>query len=788
MRSLIVITFLLCGLHLWSQDFRINESEKSKMYVDRYNKKAVNHQDQDSVFFYYYRSVEIARSILYYEGELVACQGLVAYFNDEEAVYDRLEYTYRIVQIYEKTGTSIEKASAYQQLGKLYFDQKIYVKAIENFRKGFALENVELSQKYDAGIWLIRSLRIADDNDEALIQARTLQFEEKGLSTLQKISLHKEKAEIYHNLRAYKEELESYNEIIKISKGTRYQSFEPTAWNNIGFVEKFMDRESQAKSAFQNTIKSASSSNTKLKATANYNLGLILHNQGNTDSAMICFKEAYNMYDQLDDWAALASSRNMMALSYFHNSDLYNAQKELDAAFDIERGHELKSQEAKSHEIQSLFFEDVFDYENSLDSYKRYLSIRDSLLTIERTEENRLLYDQYKAEQMEKQLRVVWAANELEISSLAEERARMIADQERNAAQMERDARVLKENELVIARNKAELQRLQLEEERLNLEYKQQELDLIQRDNELKELALEKERLLVSENEKEIRLLAQRNELEKQRRLNNEQRYRNNLQFILGILFFFIIILLVILIAYRQLRRRKKRIEEQNIIIAENAKEIALQREKSDGLLLNILPFAVAEELKAKGAAKPRSYDEVSVGFTDFAGFTMISEILSPEDLVAQLDAMFLEFDKIIEKYELQRIKTIGDAYMFAAGLPDPLDDHAERSIRASLEIRDFISRFNTTLKPGMPSWNIRIGVHSGPVVAGVIGIKKFAYDIWGDTVNTAARMESSGEVGKVNISGVTKSQLNGAFETEHRGMVKAKNKGAIEMFFVERA
>ncbi len=786
MRKILTIAFIFVAIQSFAQNIRIDEKERTKSNVDRLNQKAATFQNRDSVFYYYLKASEIAQSILYYEGELTSCRGLVQYHKNDKVIDERLKYTYRIVQIQEKRGTTTDQAKAYQEFGKLYFNEKIYEKAAENFRKGFELQGIKLDDKYEAGIWLTRSLRISNDNDAALQTSRKLQFDEKSLSIFQRISLYKEKAEIYHNLRAYQKELDAYQSIISIAKGTRYSSFVPTAWNNIGFVHKFLEHENEAKGAFTNTLRTASSNETELRATANYNLGLILHNQGSSDSAMVCFKAAYKLYEKQDNWEALANSKNMMALSYFHNDDLYNAQNELNGAFDIERRHDLKKQEAKSHEIQSMFYEDVFDYENSLTSYKRYLSIRDSLLTIDRTEESRLLYDQYKAEQLEKQLRVVWADMELEIVSLAEERARiaeesarLIAEQERANAQMERDA--------------AELRRLQLLDEQRKLKAKQQELELIQRDKELADLALEKEQLAASENEKKIALLAKQNELEverrkneKQRRTNERQRYQNNLQLILGILFFIILLLLVFLIAYRQLRRRKKRIEEQSVIIAESAREIELQKEKSDGLLLNILPHAVAEELKSRGAAKPRSYDEVSVGFTDFSGFTMISEQLSPEDLVAQLDTMFLEFDKIIEKYNLQRIKTIGDAYMFAAGLPEPMEDHADKSIRASLEIRDYIDSFNKSITPGLPQWNIRIGVHSGPVVAGVIGIKKFAYDIWGDTVNTAARMESSGQIGKVNISGITKSQINGAFITEHRGRVEAKNKGAIDMYFVE--
>lgn len=763
----------------------IDEREKTKKHVDEYNQIAGKHQNPDSTYFYYNRAIIIARNINYFEGELAACKGLLNSVQDDSEVYERLRYTLLLVRLYEKKGTASEKAGAYDKLGQLYFREQLYTKAIESFQKAFELENLSLAESYKAGIWLARSQRYAGEVDEALLTARKVQFE-KGLTTYQQVELLKEKAEIYNELRAYDEEMKAYREIIEITKGTKFENLHPTLWNNIGYVNKYLDRNKEAKSAFIHTLKTGTKDKALL-AAANYNLGLLYHNESASDSAMYCFNASEKYYTDLNDWASVASALNMKALSYYHNNDMFNGQRQLDKAFALESKHHLKYQEAKSHEIQSLFFQDLYDFENALDSYKRFLSIRDSLKTIERAEEYKLLYDQYRAEQIEKQLRLIWASNELEMANLAKKQADL-------AAQAERDARILRENELEIsslrlrkAKDREELQRLQLEEERLNVENKQNELDLAQRDNELKELALKSERLLVAKNKQEIENLEREKQLEAQKRLIAQQDFNYKLRLIIGALLFILIILLGILIAYRQLRRRKKQIEAQSLIIAESKKEIELQKEKSDGLLLNILPFSIAEELKRNGVAKPKLYDEVSVGFTDFSGFTMISERLTPEQLVEKLDSMFLEFDKIIEKYGLQRIKTIGDAYMFAAGLPEPLEDHAIRSVNAAIDMRDFIDEFNSKLAPDEPKWNIRIGVHSGPVVAGVIGIKKFAYDIWGDTVNTAARMESSGEVGKVNISGTTYMDIRDEFLTVHRGKVAAKNKGDIDMYFVER-
>lgn len=216
---------------------------------------------------------------------------------------------------------------------------------------------------------------------------------------------------------------------------------------------------------------------------------------------------------------------------------------------------------------------------------------------------------------------------------------------------------------------------------------------------------------------------------------------------------------------------------------------IAREKKRSEELLLNILPSETARELKTKGYADTKSFDEVSVLFTDFKGFTQLSEKMEPHDLVAEINECFSAFDRIMEKHGVEKIKTIGDAYMAAGGLPTSNTTHAEDVVNAALEIQQFMHQRAEKLKSeGLPYFEIRIGIHTGPVVAGIVGIKKFQYDIWGDTVNTASRMESSGEAGKVNISADTYSRINHLFNCTYRGEIEAKGKGKVGMYFVDHA
>jgi len=274
------------------------------------------------------------------------------------------------------------------------------------------------------------------------------------------------------------------------------------------------------------------------------------------------------------------------------------------------------------------------------------------------------------------------------------------------------------------------------------LDKKEGQIDLLEKDKALQELDLRRQKMM------------------------------RNATGIIGILFLFLAAGLFN--RYRYVRKTKKIIESE--------------KDRSEKLLLNILPEETAEELKEKGSATPKHYDLVSVLFTDFKGFTNIAEKLTPQELVAELNRCFFEFDKIIDRHNLEKIKTIGDAYMCAGGIPVSNTSNPVEIVRAGLEIKQFMDNLkHERATAGKDYWELRIGIHTGPVVAGVVGKNKFAYDIWGDAVNTASRMESSGIPGKVNISGTTYELVKNEFECSYRGKIQAKNKGEIDMYIVER-
>jgi adenylate cyclase len=215
---------------------------------------------------------------------------------------------------------------------------------------------------------------------------------------------------------------------------------------------------------------------------------------------------------------------------------------------------------------------------------------------------------------------------------------------------------------------------------------------------------------------------------------------------------------------------------------------LKIEKDRSEELLLNILPEEIAEELKEKGSVNTQEHNLVSILFTDFKSFTQTAANMTPKNLVEEINVCFKAFDLIVEKYQIEKIKTIGDAYMAAGGLPHPFEHSFKNVLLAGLEMQEFITkRVAENKQNNIPAFEMRLGIHAGPIVAGIVGVKKFQYDVWGDTVNTASRMESNCEVGRVNISETLYDIVKDypEFDFEYRGEIAAKGKGEVKMYFV---
>ena len=231
-----------------------------------------------------------------------------------------------------------------------------------------------------------------------------------------------------------------------------------------------------------------------------------------------------------------------------------------------------------------------------------------------------------------------------------------------------------------------------------------------------------------------------------------------------------------------QLKTAYSNLTQANEELASRHQEVQQQRERSDSLLLNILPSQIAEELRSKGLVDPKYFEDVTILFTDFVGFSNSTTKLSAEDLVHLLHDYFTAFDQIAMRYGLEKLKTIGDSYMCVGGMPARTPSHPVDMVMAAFEM---VEAVRSRAGDG-PGWGVRIGIHTGPVIAGVVGIRKFAFDVWGESVNLSSRMESSGAENRVNISRQTYSRVKDFFACESRGPIMTKDKLSHDMYFVD--
>ena len=376
-------------------------------------------------------------------------------------------------------------------------------------------------------------------------------------------------------------------------------------------------------------------------------------------------------------------------------------------------------------------------------------------------------------------------ANQSELNSVKEQYRAWYENQMQLRQKLESDVSLLKGEREALNVNMIELRKKEQElsafsqQAQQTIEQQKGVLSTVSmQKDELDRVAVRKQKLLEAmKSGRSLDSIAYAQEHQEQEYLlQSAKNFRNVLLLVLGFA------LVIVGLIYRRFLENKK----QQKLLQEKNHQIEDEKQRSDELLLNILPAAIADELKTNGKAKARRYEVASVLFVDFYSFTKISEQLSPEELVDELDTYFKAFDFIIGQYKLEKIKTIGDAYMVASGLSDRITSPLS-IVKAALEMQEFLSDMRyEKLKENKPFFEARMGIHLGPVVAGVVGVKKFAYDIWGDTVNTAARMQEACEPGHINVSEQVYNEIRYSFSCHYRGKFHAKNKGDIDMYYVQ--
>lgn len=519
------------------------------------------------------------------------------------------------------------------------------------------------------------------------------------------------------------------------------------------------------------------------------NMGIALHNSGNTPAGLDYLFKAAEVLSKRKDWAALAGVEHIIATVYFSANDLYNALAHNNKAIELAEKTRQPDILARACKTAANLHQELYDFEQAFAYYNRYFTLLDSI----RKEDTRqkAVFDQQSnlLRAAEGEIRFLLAQQEIKDRDLQQARTEQDKLEFNNRAlaaearQREQEfALIEKEKEVnaALAREKA-AEALRIQQE---LRLSAQQLDAEKQNALIAELR-RKEEIEQAESlsrEQEVELL-RRQQAITDLELREQRAYERNVTIIMSL---GALLLAFFGVAWWYARRAGRRLRIQNQKIEAQRDLIETERGKSDRLLRNILPDEVANELKTRGHAEPRLYDSATVVFTDFVNFTQLSERLSPEQIISELDECFLAFDEIAERYNLEKIKTIGDAFMCAGGIPAPNENHAFDAVYAAIEMLEWLE-IRSKSKPTAIFREMRIGIHTGPVVAGVIGKNKFAYDIWGDAVNLAARLEELGGINRVNISKATFDIVKDQFQCHYRGQQPVHNKGMVDMYFVEK-
>lgn len=735
----------------------------------------------------YQTAYDLSRQLNYRPGLQRSLAGLGKLAMKSKNAPIALRYLLEELEVLEIIPDPERLRQVHTSIGDIYRQEGLYQSALPYYQQ--ALEVGTVPQALQDSLYLrIGALHAAlrqPDSTQHYLSRLTVWSDQSRRGKEAQLGLLHQLVQAYSRAGAYEKALPFNQQILErmTSEGRSARQM-AVIYNNLGYNYNHLADYAAAVSHFEKALDHTPADDHEQRAVLHTNAGIAHFNLGNFERALDDLRAAKKHYQTLGE-VERRSIDHLLSNVYLNSGDLYNARIFNQTTIRQARRHGLFSLLSEAYYTAARIHAELYEYETALSFYQQYFNLRDSLQNIEQQRQSALRQEQLALEKAERDIRNLLINQEIQdltIQQLTLEREKqqlaldnlaLTTDQQEQQLQLlkrqqEVDSALIKNQEL--AAQQAQ-QALELARQRLLAEQQERELSELTQQERLRELELQRKEAQLAREAQENELLRKDNDIQ-QLELTKERGFRR-FAYGLGILFLIILGLILAGLLYSRYKNRQL-VEERN---------------KSDALLLNILPEATARELKEKGVAQPRRYEDATVLFTDFVDFTTVAAEMAPEELVNELNLCFREFDNIVEKYGLEKIKTIGDAYMCVGGLPDSDPFHPQHAAQAAIEMMNFIQeRYKEKRQQGLPYWQMRIGMHTGPVVAGVVGRKKFVFDVWGDTVNTASRIESNSNPGKINVSDTTFRLIQRDFRLRPRGKVDAKNKGEMEMYFLETA
>lgn len=765
------------------------EIERSTIEVDMLLEKATQAQQNSEKRTLAEQSLNMARSLHYDGGVIKAsiCLGKidVQQGKSEDALQHYLEAEAKV----QSNGNKTTLLEIYQAIGDLFTREKLYANARRYYQDILKLQgsDFETMEKL-ADAYLYDQL---SDTAEIYYKRLIVRYKESG-NVVRLVRIYQKLANAYDQQGNAGKSLYYYLPIEDLIERFGSMQEKSILYNNLGRQYATLHDYKKAIEYFEKAELQCVYIPCDYPDVLYANMGIALHNIGNTKRGIEYLLKAHTILANRKDNVALANLEHLLAGVYFKSNDLYNAISHNNIAMELAKETKQATVLAEAYKTAADLYHELYDFEKAFAYYKSYLNLVDSVRLEEQARQQRLNQQRSLLSEAEGQIKYLIARQnykDLELGQVRFERERLeLLNKNLELESRQKEDKILlyqaqeavdqsKQRELISEAMRSR-QALLLAARELDTEKQKREISELKRQDEI-----ERTRRMVDSTSRaqEVAILRKDKDIT-DLQLRQQDTFR---RFVYGLGSLLIVILGLLALGWAFARRTNNRLNKQNRKIQAQNLEIAEERHKSDRLLRNVLPEQIAQELKTKGYATPRYYDSVTVVFTDFVNFTRLSANLAPEALVDELDECFLAFDEICEKHGLEKIKTIGDAYMCAGGIPIPNETHPTDAVAAAAEMLLWLQTRNKENENAIFQ-EMRIGVHTGPVVAGVIGKNKFAYDIWGDAVNLAARLEQHGVSGKINISTQTAEAVKDHYKVSYRGVKEVYNKDPMDMYFID--